>query len=291
MRLRCAVAGGRSFAIDVPGPRTTIADLTVAICEHEGLSLESTTLFSNGVELDDPAATLLSLAITPEHGFVVATNSAPRVEATDSMDGQHGGHTEHVDPASVQKLCDMGFPVESTRAALRAASGEVHRAAELLLSGAPLDGNEADAGPLLGTNDGKHNKLAWLRFSPQFARLAREYDAEPHCLGALVESISESEPEILGHMNANPAALIELLNGPAAFGSVPVHAADEALQSAVASRVRMQLGNATSPIVLDGVGSEPTVARAHSAGEDASNRVGSSAARAISLVSDGGDCC
>lgn len=142
--------------------------------------------------------------------------------------------------ATVQQLCDMGFPRGDVERCLRAAFGNPDRAVEYLMSGVPegIDGDGAlptaqgtvpgptgavaggaDAGglafPAMPTGGGRGGSsvaaLEELRNHPRFEELAGLVAENPQMLPQIIATLARTNPNLAQAINENPEEFLAML--------------------------------------------------------------------------------
>ncbi|GLE11222.1 hypothetical protein PINS_up023561 [Pythium insidiosum] len=124
--------------------------------------------------------------------------------------------------ATVQQLCDMGFPEDQVRAALRAAFNNADRAVEYLMNGipeqasapAPAPSAAAPAGGAVGMSS-----IEALRQHPQIDALRQLVQSNPAALPSILQQIGSQNPELLRLITQNQAEFVRMLNEPIGTGS------------------------------------------------------------------------
>ncbi|OQR93090.1 hypothetical protein ACHHYP_02937 [Achlya hypogyna] len=133
--------------------------------------------------------------------------------------------------ATIQQLCDMGFPENEVRLALQAAFNNPDRAVEYLMNGipdtrhiptssAPAAGAPAVGAPAAGGLAGA-NTLEALRNHPQFNALRRLIQANPAALPTVLQQIGGQSPELLRLIHANQEQFVRMLNEPITETTAP----------------------------------------------------------------------
>ncbi|CAM9117389.1 unnamed protein product [Choristocarpus tenellus] len=125
---------------------------------------------------------------------------------------------------NVRQLCDMGFPDDQARAALRAAMGNAEVAVEFLMTGIPdnfqermaqavAGGTPSDAGPPTSP-PGAMESLEDFRRHPQFNELKRLVQRDPASLQTVLQLIGQQSPRLLARIHENQEEFISLMNEP-----------------------------------------------------------------------------
>lgn len=126
--------------------------------------------------------------------------------------------------ASVQSLCEMGFPRDQVEAALRASPGQnTMIAVEFLMTGIP-EGGDAEmpaalpfpygpgpGGPGDGGDEPMPEVLSQLRNNPQFGQLAAMIAQNPQMLDQVLRGVQQTHPEIAQAIQEHPDAFMRLL--------------------------------------------------------------------------------
>lgn len=134
--------------------------------------------------------------------------------------------------ATVQQLCEMGFPEDQVRQALQAAFNNPDRAVEYLMNGIPETVTPPAATPAAPLAGGAANSLEALRNHPQFDALRQLIQSNPAALPAVLQQIGGQSPELLRLIHQNQDQFVAMLNepitapsaaaAPAATGAAPL---------------------------------------------------------------------
>lgn len=190
---------------------------------------------------------------TPTPAAAPAISSAAATPVTPVATG--GGDSSLATGANYQSavdnLVEMGFPLDSVKAAMRAAFNNPDRAAEYLMTGIPEGLEQAPApsaqqptstGPVQATapvvSDAPFNMFApqqpqqaaaagasptpsdfaFLRNTPQFQQLRQLVQTQPQLLQPVLQQLGQSNPQLLQAINQNQDAFLQMLmeGGPAA---------------------------------------------------------------------------
>jgi UV excision repair protein RAD23 len=160
---------------------------------------------------------------------------------------------------TVRQLCDMGFPEDQVRAALRAAFNNPERAVEYLMSGIPeglaaappsaATAPGAGAGAGAGAA-GDANALDALRNHPQFDALRQLIQSNPAALPAVLQQIGGQSPELLRLIHQNQDQFVQMLNEPIgtrSAGSAPAPGAPAGGAGAAPFDLGMGAGGMPTP--------------------------------------------
>ncbi|KAJ0399573.1 hypothetical protein P43SY_009632 [Pythium insidiosum] len=173
----------------------------------------STSAASSSSASTPAAATTPSSAPT---STATASSSTPAVAAGGIAVGDEVN-------ASVQQLCDMGFPEDQVRAALRAAFNNADRAVEYLMNGIPEQAANAPApapsaaAPSAGAAG--VSSIEALRQHPQIDALRQLVQSNPSALPSILQQIGGQNPELLRLITQNQAEFVRMLNEPIGTGS------------------------------------------------------------------------
>ena len=119
---------------------------------------------------------------------------------------------EFVSPEALAQLNAMGFGhEEQSRAALRAAMGNVDMAVEFLMNGIP---EEAPSANVEMTEAQAASPLAVLRAHPQFDELRRTIQANPASLQQVLQGLGREDPQLLQTIKDNQAEFLAMMNEP-----------------------------------------------------------------------------
>ena len=106
----------------------------------------------------------------------------------------------------------MGFGhEEQSRAALRAAMGNVDMAVEFLMNGIP---EEQPSQNVEMTEAQANSPLAVLRAHPQFDELRRTIQANPASLQQVLQGLGREDPQLLQTIKDNQAEFLAMMNEP-----------------------------------------------------------------------------
>ncbi|CAH0374720.1 unnamed protein product [Pelagomonas calceolata] len=134
-----------------------------------------------------------------------AAAPAPAPAATPQND-------EFVSPEALAQLNAMGFGhEEQSRAALRAAMGNVDMAVEFLMNGIP---EEQPSQNVEMTEAQAASPLAVLRSHPQFDELRRTIQANPASLQQVLQGLGREDPQLLQTIKDNQAEFLAMMNEP-----------------------------------------------------------------------------
>ncbi|TMW56205.1 hypothetical protein Poli38472_008853 [Pythium oligandrum] len=154
-----------------------------------------------------------------------AASSAPAVQGGAVVVGEEMN-------ATVQQLCEMGFPEDQVRAALQAAFNNPDRAVEYLMNGIPQRATNpppsAGAADTAAPGGAAAASLEALRQHPQFDALRQLVQTNPAALPAVLQQIGGQSPELLRLINQNQAEFLRMLNEPIGTGSAPSAVAPDA---------------------------------------------------------------
>lgn len=122
--------------------------------------------------------------------------------------------------ATVQQLCEMGFPEDQVRSALQAAFNNPDRAVEYLMNGIP---EQAVAPPpsAAAAQAEAPSSLEALRNHPQFDALRQLVQSNPAALPTVLQQIGSQSPELLRLIHQNQDQFVRMLNEPIGTGSAP----------------------------------------------------------------------
>ena len=119
---------------------------------------------------------------------------------------------EFVSPEALAQLNAMGFGhEEQSRAALRAAMGNVDMAVEFLMNGIP---EEQPSQNVEMTEAQAASPLAVLRAHPQFDELRRTIQANPASLQQVLQGLGREDPQLLQTIKDNQAEFLAMMNEP-----------------------------------------------------------------------------
>ncbi|RLN49193.1 hypothetical protein BBJ29_003707 [Phytophthora kernoviae] len=174
-----------------------------------------------------PAAPNTSSASSSSSATAAAVSTpsaAPATTAASSSSEGSGVVAGEQMSATVQQLCDMGFPEDQVRSALRAAFNNPERAVEYLMTGIPEQAaappaTAATTAPSAGTagatgGDETANTLEALRNHPQFDALRQLVQSNPAALPAVLQQIGAQSPELLRLIHQNQDRFVQMLNEP-----------------------------------------------------------------------------
>lgn len=117
--------------------------------------------------------------------------------------------------ATVQQLCEMGFPEDQVRSALQAAFNNPDRAVEYLMNGIPEQVAAPPATAPASTSGGAvASSLEALRNHPQFDALRQLIQSNPAALPAVLQQIGGQNPELLRLIHQNQDQFVQMLNEP-----------------------------------------------------------------------------
>ncbi|KDO34552.1 UV excision repair protein Rad23 [Saprolegnia parasitica CBS 223.65] len=169
-----------------------------------------------------PVAASVATPAAPAPAAPTATPAAAQAEAPAAPAGIVVGEALS---ATIQQLCDMGFPEDQVRLALQAAFNNPDRAVEYLMNGIPdtrqipVGGAPAAAAPAAPSAAGGlagTNSLEALRNHPQFDALRRLIQSNPAALPTVLQQIGGQSPELLRLIHANQEQFVRMLNEPIA---------------------------------------------------------------------------
>ncbi|KAG7394452.1 UV excision repair protein RAD23 B [Phytophthora boehmeriae] len=170
-----------------------------------------------------PAAPNTSSASSSSSATAAAVSTpsaAPATTAASSSSEASGAAASEQMNATVQQLCDMGFPEDQVRSALRAAFNNPERAVEYLMTGIPEQAAASTAAPTAagagGAAGGEEtaNTLEALRNHPQFDALRQLVQSNPAALPAVLQQIGAQSPELLRLIHQNQDRFVQMLNEP-----------------------------------------------------------------------------
>ena len=126
--------------------------------------------------------------------------------------GRDAQSDEFVSPEALAQLNAMGFGhEEQSRAALRAAMGNVDMAVEFLMNGIP---EEQPSQNVEMTEAQAASPLAVLRAHPQFDELRRTIQANPASLQQVLQGLGREDPQLLQTIKDNQAEFLAMMNEP-----------------------------------------------------------------------------
>ncbi|RLN89178.1 hypothetical protein BBJ28_00012673 [Nothophytophthora sp. Chile5] len=177
-----------------------------------------------------PSTSAASSSSSATAAAVSTPSAAPAATASSSTSAAEGGLVAGEQmSATVQQLCDMGFPEDQVRSALRAAFNNPERAVEYLMTGIPEQATApppAATAPSTGAGGAEdpNNSLEALRNHPQFDALRQLIQTNPAALPAVLQQIGGQSPELLRLIHQNQDRFVQMLNEPVgtrSAGSAP----------------------------------------------------------------------
>lgn len=187
-------------------------------------------------------------AVPMDTGAAAAASTATTASPTDSNSLVTGQQYEH----SVRQICEMGFPEDEAKRALRAAYNNPNRAVEFLFSGipeevvpetpapaasappaaqqtspanpsietrniqpsAPFNMFELPQGEMPRRTGTDANSLDFLRAVPQFNLMRRLIQTNPAVLPQIMERLENINPQLMSIIDANREEFMRLINEP-----------------------------------------------------------------------------
>jgi UV excision repair protein RAD23 len=207
------------FAVNVDSLDVTVAGLKSDICgtNAEAYPIDRLKLIHSGRVLVDEQP--LSHYGIKEGDFVVLMVTKAKAAPQEPQQAPLAVSREtEQENASVGRLVEMGFGLEESQKALRAAFGNVERAVEYLSTGV-IPEVEQPAIPSSNGNDNNGSggdlppELQQLQNSPHFQQLRAAIRSNPQVLNYLIDQIAEQDPQLLTLIEQHRDAFIRMVLG------------------------------------------------------------------------------
>ena len=203
---------GRLFKVEAAPEASIKAVKDIIETSQPELKAAMMKLIHSGKVLKDDE-TLADKGVT-EQSFLVCMVTKPKRArpAPAPAPAATPQNDEFVSPEALAQLNAMGFGhEEQSRAALRAAMGNVDMAVEFLMNGIP---EEQPSQNVEMTEAQAASPLAVLRAHPQFDELRRTIQANPASLQQVLQGLGREDPQLLQTIKDNQAEFLAMMNEP-----------------------------------------------------------------------------